>query len=169
MCGLFLIPGSEDGRVDTGCSQNVTDSNVSSSSTEPGTKFQMPKRWWQLTTDVPTSPASVKESETSKDILKKKAMEASVPESTELAVENVARDVPKSGNDRNFDSSDLEEDLAAEQMVSSPGKSIRMHNDTLQALGQSMLDHIQVRLNILDQSSFVFFEDGSATFLCIDL
>ncbi|CAK9217750.1 unnamed protein product, partial [Sphagnum troendelagicum] len=62
----------------------------------------------------------------------------------EKTVENVARDVPKSGNDRNFDSSDLEEDLAAEQMVSSPGKSTRMHNDTLQALGQSMLDHIQV-------------------------
>jgi hypothetical protein len=136
---------------------------------KPGTLFQMPKWWWQLTTDVPSSQPSVKESETSTDILKKKAMEASVPENTELAVENVARDVPKSGNDRSFDSSDLEEDLAAEQMVSSPGKTTRMHGDTLQALGQSMLDHIQVQLNVLDQSSFVFFEDGWATFLCIDL
>jgi len=61
-----------------------------------------------------------------------------------LVGENVARDVPESGNNKSFESNDLEEDLAAKQMVSSLWKSTKMHKDTLQALGQSMLDHIQV-------------------------
>ncbi|CAM6077424.1 unnamed protein product [Sphagnum tenellum] len=72
-----------------------------------------------------------------------KATKVSILESTELASENVAKDVPESGNGINFETNDLEEDLAAEQMVNNPGKSTRMHNDTLQAFGQSMLDHIQ--------------------------
>jgi hypothetical protein len=97
-----------------------------------------------LTTDVPNSLVTVKESETTKEILKTKATKVSILESTELASENVAKDVPESGNDISFETNDLEEDLAAEQMVNNPGKSTRMHNDTSQAFGQSMLDHIQV-------------------------
>ncbi|CAM6026151.1 unnamed protein product [Sphagnum balticum] len=93
---------------------------------------------------VPNSLVTVKESENTKEILKKKATKVSIPESTELASENVAKDVPESGNDTSFETNDLEEDLAAEQMVNNPGKSTRMHNDTLQAFGQSMLVHIQV-------------------------
>ncbi|CAK9225572.1 unnamed protein product [Sphagnum troendelagicum] len=104
---------------------------------------ETPRRWWQLTTDVPNSLVTVKESETTKEILKMKATKVSILESTELASENVAKDVPESGNGINFETNDLEEDLAAEQMVNNPGKSTRMHNDTLQAFGQSMLDHIQ--------------------------
>jgi hypothetical protein len=76
-----LIPGNEDGRVDTGSSQNASDSDISSSSTELSTLFQTPMRWWQLTTNVPSNPVTVKESEDTKEILKKKATKVSIPES----------------------------------------------------------------------------------------
>ncbi len=74
--------------------------------------------------------------------MKKKATKVPIPKSTKSAGENVARDVPEFGNDTSFENNDLEDDLAAKQMVSNLWKSTRMHNDTLQALGQSMLDHI---------------------------
>jgi hypothetical protein len=67
--------------------------------------------------------------------LKKKATKVPIPESTKLAGENVARDVPEFGNDTSFENNDLEDDLATKQMVSNLWKSTRMHNDTLQALG----------------------------------
>jgi hypothetical protein len=72
----------------------------------------------------------------------KKVTKVPIPESTKLASENVATNVLESKNDTSFESNDLEEDLATEQMVNNIWKSTKMHNDTLQALGQSMLAHI---------------------------
>ncbi|CAM6043605.1 unnamed protein product [Sphagnum compactum] len=81
------------------------------------------------------NPVTIKESEDTKEILKKKASKVPIPESTKLASENVAIDVLESGNDTSFESNDLEEALAAKQMVSNLWKTTKMHNDTLQALG----------------------------------
>ncbi len=94
-----------------------------------------------MTTNVPSNPITVKKSKDTKKILKKKATKVPIFENIELVDDNVARDVPEFGNNTSFESNDLEEDLATKQMVNNLWKSTNMHNDTLQALGQSMLDH----------------------------